>query len=373
MSPRKEDEELERNSHLARRYIRGPQGRALQPKDGVNKLKEDGDDNQAKLEELQRNISSLENKIDEIQGKINHLGDKITSIPPRLSEIRNSGYKSLVYLDGAGKHLYDTWMEDEPEIRTYASRRIESLRDRMAGLTRDLSRARVSEHFKPSRLEHSIDGVRTDIRDLDDQFDSLLQKYSNAYKSLDDDLRIAEKTMEYLASSSLDWKQGEHPLLSVEAEDMDRDVEGYIILTNHRFIFEKEEEIALKKTWFIVTEKKKVRNIVLEEPIGSLDDMFRGRVGLLKGAGIYVKFKDDTRLNEIKYDTTGEDADRLIRFFKFIISGEAEKELEMQVETLDDEDEVPITCNYCGAPYTDEVYRGQTTLRCSYCGSMINL
>ncbi len=30
-----------------------------------------------------------------------------------------------------------------------------------------------------------------------------------------------------------------------------------------------------------------------------------------------------------------------------------------------------IVCPRCGAPYTDEVYKGQVTVNCRYCGSSI--
>lgn len=372
MSTRKRDDELERERNIERRINRVYRKRRTSTKISDSGIEEEIVDKRDEIKELQRSISTLNNEISEPMRKVNRLGDKITSLPSRVSKVRDSGYKSLVYLDEAQKHLYEKWTENETIIRNDVSRRTEEIRDRLNRIERELSRAGYLERYNSGSLEYPIESIQSDVKNLENHTERLLQKYHNTYNDIEEDLRIAEQTVEVLASSSFDWKNGEHPLLAVEAEDLDKDIKGYIILTNHRFIFEKEEEIALKKTWFIVTEKKKVRSVVLERPIGSLDDILRGSVGLLKGAGVYINFKKGIK-EEIKFDTRGRDADRLIRFFKFIMSGEAEKELEMEEEVKEGRDKVPITCSYCSAPYQDEVYRGQTSLKCKYCGSVIHL
>jgi len=157
---------------------------------------------------------------------------------------------------------------------------------------------------------------------------------------------------------------------------MDNDVEGVVTLTNQRFIFESEKEVVLKKRLFIVTEKKKVREVVIDQPIGIIDHMSKGRVGFFAGHGIFITFKPESRLQEMKLDTKGYEADWTLRFYNFIVSGEAEKELAAMQEELgveEKEERRPLICEICGAPYTDEVYRGQTSVRCRYCGAVIPL
>jgi DNA-directed RNA polymerase subunit RPC12/RpoP len=153
---------------------------------------------------------------------------------------------------------------------------------------------------------------------------------------------------------------------------MNEKTEGVLTLTNQRIIFESEKEIVLKKTFFIATEKKKERTTVLERPIGSVSKIIRGRVGLLAGAGLFIDFKQGDP--QLKLDTKSEEADRIIRFHSLITSGQIDEELKKvkPVEQKNVEKRV-ISCPKCGAPYTDEIYRGQLTIQCKYCGTAISV
>ena len=149
-------------------------------------------------------------------------------------------------------------------------------------------------------------------------------------------------------------------------------MEGILSLTNQRFIFESEKEVVLKKTLFIATQKKKIRETIIDKPIGMVDNIIKGRVGILAGQGLYIKFKPDSGLEEMKLDTKGEDTDLVLHFHQFISSGKADQELET-TESSKTEKFMPILCPRCDAPYSKEIYRGQTSLQCKYCGTTIQI
>jgi hypothetical protein len=74
----------------------------------------------------------------------------------------------------------------------------------------------------------------------------------------------------------------------------------------------------------------------------------------------------------MKLDTQGNDTDLVLRFHKFISTGEADQELTAtEGSKVDEQKPVPIVCPRCGAPYTEEIYRGQTSLQCKYCSTTI--
>jgi hypothetical protein len=94
-------------------------------------------------------------------------------------------------------------------------------------------------------------------------------------------------------------------------------------------------------------------------------------VGFFKGAGLFFKFKPQTGLDELKIDTSGNEDEKIIHFYQYIISGEAEKELTPIQKEADPG--APIKCPNCSAPYGEEVLRGQTSVKCIYCGTVIKL
>lgn len=71
--------------------------------------------------------------------------------------------------------------------------------------------------------------------------------------------------------------------------------------------------MVLKKTWFIATQKKKVRETTVDKPIGMIDTLVKGRVGILAGQGLYIIFKPSSGQQELKLDTKGDAcADRFL-------------------------------------------------------------
>ena len=205
---------------------------------------------------------------------------------------------------------------------------------------------------------------------------SALSPLEQKFESIDQDLLRAEDTLSNLEGASFQWEESETPILAIRAKDLNSDTEGIITLTNLKFVFEHLREVVLKKTLFVVTEKKTVREVKVQKPIGMVTDLVQGRVGFLKGAGLFVKFAPGSGVPEMKFDTTGEDAEWITKTYSQIISGQTDKELAASAPvTKKDEKEKSqlVTCPVCGAPYTEKVFRGQTSVNCKYCGALVSL
>ena len=128
---------------------------------------------------------------------------------------------------------------------------------------------------------------------------------------------------------------------------------------------------VLKKILFFATEKKLVREVVIDQPIGAVESLRSGSMGLFKGAGLYIKFKEDAGGGEVRFDTKGKEGDQISRFYQYVMGGGADEVME---DEEDGEERFrPVVCSYCGAPYSEEVYRGQTSVECRYCGTVVTL
>jgi DNA-directed RNA polymerase subunit RPC12/RpoP len=92
----------------------------------------------------------------------------------------------------------------------------------------------------------------------------------------------------------------------------------------------------------------------------------------LAGAGLYIEFKQGDP--QLKLDTKNDEADRAVKFYGLITSGQIDEELsKLKLEAPKTVEKRIISCPKCGAPYTDEIYRGQLTLQCKYCGTTITV
>ena len=337
----------------------------------------------SRLGSIESELSSASGMISSVESDLNYIDGATASLPSRLSKVRSQGYECMSYLEKNQDLLVRKWADSGPDIKQDFLNSVQPLSDEVDRLRNEIDRSR-------SEIEHgSLDWVRSSIRSLDAEVSSLrertesetskasgsLKEFKSSVSALDQDLRIAERTMGWVSQASFPWKEGESPVFALEAKIMTGDKnKGTLFLTNQRFIFEAMKEVVLKKVLFIATKKKTVRTVLVDQPIGIIQEISKGRVGLLAWAGIFVRFKPDSGLEEMPFDVKSEECDMIIRFFNYIILGEADTDI-AAVRGVAPKEAPPavkvLRCPACGAPYTQEVYRGQTSVQCEYCGSVI--
>jgi hypothetical protein len=226
-------------------------------------------------------------------------------------------------------------------------------------------------------IEMGIPELRSNFSEMDNSITSTLSPIEQKYQEMDQDLTRVETTLSNLQGASFPWEESETPIISIKAKDLNSDLEGVITLTNLNFVFEHLKEVALKKTLFIVTEKKIVREVKVQKPIGMVTDLTHGKVGFFKGSGLFIKFAPEAGMPEMKFDTTSEDADWITKSYGQIVAGQIDKELAASTPAAEAKAEKEkmqlVTCPVCGAPYKEKVYRGQTSVNCKYCGALISL
>ena len=330
-----------------------------------------------KLKHLELNIGSLKRDLRKVEAGINDLDKKLSGMPGRILRIRKMNFKVLAYLEGDHTSLYERWKELRPELRDRVNRRTEDLLWDLKDIERKLSQRRREAVFDVVRLigiESRLISLSSKLSRLKGDVSDNLREFRSNLESLERDLKIAESTVNITLDASFQWKKEESPIYAAKAKDLENEMEGIVTLTNRRFLFESEKNVVLKKMLFIATEKKKVRKLVVDQPIGIIDNIQKGRVGFWAGHGVFINFKSGSTLREMKIDVKGYEADQILRFYHFIVSGEAERELSSikEVEGFKEENELgTLVCEICGAPHTDEIYMGQTSIKCKYCGSMI--
>jgi hypothetical protein len=318
-------------------------------------------------------ISNVESKIASVEGAMG-------SLPSRLAAVRGRGYAAMGHLEKSIDLLTRKWSEVSPLLKQAFLNNVQPMTSQIRALQNEAQKLRAevnsgriaSSHSLASRLMGDASSLKSRTTAEADKVTSPLNELSSSIDALDRDLRIAENTVALFSQAGFPLKPSESPVLAIDGKIMAGEKnEGTLYFTNQRFLFEARKEVVLEKKLFIVTKKRTERVVTIEQPIGALQEITKGRVGLIAWTGIYIRFKPGLQMQETPFDVKGWEADVIGRFFTYIIGGEADVDI-ARIRGVTEEKAPTIRvarCEHCGAPYTREIYKGQTSVQCEYCGT----
>ena len=383
---RREREERKRETHIERRREADPRGgtRKDVPKPVTRReppkrvdtpvrvetptAKTQSDDFSQKLASMRNELRSISFRANNLPSRVNQLDKDINSVSTRIANIQSEGYKLPTNINQNSKELTQRWLSALGGIKSFESLQSGSLLQRQRTLERVLET--TSSINELAQYESQLSNIRNEIFNVENSLNSRLVDYQSQYNTINKGLKTSEETIVNLRNSSIKWKVDEQPLIAVKIHDLSNDKDGILTLSNYRILFEEVKDEVLSKTFIFATEKKTVREVLLDQPIGSIDVIEKGRVGFFKGAGLFIRFKPQTGLDEIKIDTRNNDDDELIRYYNYVISGESDKELKSREKS---DSPVPTSCPNCSAPFNEEILKGQTSVKCRYCGTVIKI
>jgi ribosomal protein S27E len=316
---------------------------------------------------LRSRMDSILYVANEAHRRIDSFDSQIGGLGERVEQLRRSDYRFMPDLEEQVEGVTSRWRVSAPGYRSQSQVEFDRITREAQSLNMQLSSA-----GGVSTAEALLNTLNLVATQYGDSVNSMIGGYQGELEGIERDLGVAESTMALLVEHSFQWKHGESPVISVRAQHLDKGVPGILTLTNMRFIYEEERVEVLKKVLFFATEKKLVREVLIDQPIGAVESLRSGSMGLFKGAGLYIKFKEGTGGGEVRFDTKGKQGDQISRFYQYVMGGGADEVME---DGDEDEKEVfrPVVCPHCSAPYTEEVYRGQTSVECRYCGTVVRL
>jgi hypothetical protein len=336
----------------------------------------------SQLRSIESELSGASAAISDVESKLARIEGAMGSLPSRLATVRGRGYAAMGHLEKSIELLTRKWAESAPLLKQAFLNNVQPLTAQIRILESEARRLQVEmDHGNIIYCQSVATRLRIDASSLKARAISEASKVSapineltSSIDAIDRDLKIAEKTVELFSQASFQLKQDESPVLAIEGKIMTGEKnDGTLYFTNQRFIFEGKREVVLEKKLFIATKKKLERTVLIEQPIGALQEISKGRVGLIAWAGIYIRFKPERRLEETPFDVKGWETDVITRFFSYIIGGEADRDIAtIRGVTVKEAPSIQIVrCPNCGAPYTREIYKGQTSVQCEYCGASI--
>jgi hypothetical protein len=329
-------------------------------------------------------LSEASRAIGTAESEVNSADASIGGLSGRLSTVRGHGYAAMAHLDKTTNLLTTKWAEVGPSLKQSVSSNLQPLRQQVNAAESQAQRLRQeinSGNF--IMAEAQVNGLASEASSLKSRAltDSArvtapLKELSSSLAAVDRDLKIAETTVALFSQAAFPMQQAESPVLAIEGRMMEGEKQhGTLYFTNHRFVFEGQKEVVLEKHLFIVTKKRIDRVVTMERPVGAVQSISKGRVGLIAGIGVYVQFKPEVGVPVTPFDVKGWEADVITRFFKYITGGEADRDIASThgVAAPAAATIKLVRCPACGAPHSGEVYQGQTSLACEYCGSAMAL
>jgi hypothetical protein len=334
----------------------------------------------SRLGSIESELSEASRIISEAENQVNSLDASIGGLSSRLATVRGQGYSALSHLDKTIDLMTKKWTELGPSVKQSLANNLQPLSTQVRTLQSEAQAARreidvgnlpVAE-MEMNRLGGEANSLKSRATSSATQVTAPIRELTGGLSAVDRDLKISETTVALFGQAAFPMTQGEAAVLAIEGKMMEGEKpHGTLYFTNHRFVFEGQKEVVLEKHFLIVTKKRIDRVVMIERPIGALKGISKGRVGLIAGAGVFVEFRPEVGLPVTPFDTRGWEADIITRFYKYITGGEADRDIATVrgVAAPASPTVRLVRCTACGAPHSGEIYQGQTSVNCEYCGS----
>ena len=333
---------------------------------------------QTEYNSISSQLNNIEREINEFLSILTRMDTYSIEIPSSLVKIRNQGYVYFSNLEEEANSLIDNWLKVRHSYLTIAKRlqeylpQVRSLRERLTKLSGAKGTQTDFIHLRNIRFE--ANALESVVKSMTSEVSSSVKNVENRFRQISSRIYMIENSLKQLGFSSLRLMDGENIVCAYEAKLLETKEKGIIYVTDKRFIFEVIKEIPLKKVLFITTKKKIVREVKYDIPIGYIYRVNKGKVGFFARGGIFVDFRQGAPVSKLIFDLKDYLIDYLISDVNYVLTGRADKEkLRVSKEMISERIPKVIKCPVCGAPVKQEIVRGMTSVRCQYCGAVIQL
>jgi hypothetical protein len=336
-------------------------------------------------------LSSARSKatLADLRGSLGRLDSLLSNMPAAIEAVRRGGYLYKGFLEKKAEVLREQWQGLRTRIDNEAAQQgrqlsaeADRLQARLSAMGANLSAATLDALERDIvSLEGKVQGVASA---LDSRFETIEQNAQQTNRQIDGIKALLER----IASATFQLRQGENAIEMVGAQYLtDGEKEGpkgFLFVTDQRLLFEQNEKVATKKFLFITTESERVQKLLIDVPVGGVERAAPSERGgfLSKKEILECSFVNaDLSRAVFKLDTDSDDWAALIgRVRTGDIAGEhvgaaapapgADGVPAPVPPAAAAPPALPTKCPTCGATLP-ELMRGQLSLTCDYCGTVV--
>ena len=339
------------------------------------------EETQAELTALQRALHDVQEELllTDVQSELSRVETTLSLLPTEIEELRGRGYVFRSFLDRKVEVLGRQWDEAQRRASRDVARHTRELQQEAASAESALQQA-MSGHS--SHLARAKSAIST----LERKASAAKSAVQAAYRPLSENLQQTSSQVEQIRwlldqidEAVFQLHPTEDAVMACKAQLMETKKdgpEGVLYLTDERLIFEQKEEVVKKKVLFIATEKETIQELLLDVPVGLIEEVrasdkgFLGRRELLE-----LRFATDADRSGATVRLRGAENEEWNALIGRVKTGEIARERtqpkdEAVVEAIR---AVPTKCSTCGATISVEIVRGMQEITCDYCGSVIRL
>ena len=338
---------------------------------------------------LQNKVNSLQDgvRLAKVRDAVEDMQTKVSSQLQRIMTARGRGYVFEKDLEAQTQAFVDAWAMLYPNLQSQINLQSTALMNSLRPIEMQMPQLTASAYNPAaargilntmqsavSQLESKVSAAERTLNGMYDQFDRQVSEFSRHMDQIEYMLtQLAEATFQLLPT--------EGGIMAVKAvwcktgKEQKGDPEGVLYLTDQRIIFEQKEEIATKKVLFVATAKQKVQQLQLEAPVALVDNVQTSKAGLLKNEDhIEVRFASGAPVQSAHFHIWQECAT-----WQGLINRAKSKDFDQGRAVSIDQAVVekvkaaPTQCPACGGIITQQVLRGQDTIKCEFCGNVMRL
>jgi hypothetical protein len=271
----------------------------------------------AKVAGMSIGVHKFVPQLDELQ-----IDDRLKKLFSRIENIRQLNYRGQTNLEADQIKAVELWASIEPSVKEKIESGVETYRKETKALELELDWCTTSasepqgDSGKLATLEKWVDAYKAKVTFFIGQTKCYIVNLLSLLVSIEQRVSTAETALDLTSMASFKLKEDEALIIALKAKDMNKKIEGLLIFTNQRMIYES------------VTSKKTERQLLLERPVSSVAKITQDSVGMFEPEGLYVEFKQpsDPKL-KLATKFHGGEADLAVQYFGMIVSGQIDDEL----------------------------------------------
>jgi len=345
------------------------------------------EETERQIEKCQRDYDNLQDDImlSSIYSEMAQVEAVLDKLPTELAELRTQGFVFQSYLENKINVLDGKWDEICDKIEEEINRERRTLTQHADRAHRLLQQAVSGNKTTLARAESAIESLKNKANatrnTLRSRYSDLKQNINQTNKQL----TKAKWAFQQLAEAKLDFLSAEYLVAACKAKMLDdaNDKEGpkgILYLTDERLLFEQKEEVKTKKFFFFTTDSQMVQEVRFAEPLGhieTLEAQDKGRFIFSKEL-LNLQLSPQAQMRHVTFELEDAKNEAWTAFINRVTSGEIERErlaeaVQEKQEVSQQLSQAPTICPTCGATLQATIVRGQNTMDCDYCGSVIRL
>jgi hypothetical protein len=326
-------------------------------------------------------------RLAKVRDSIEDVQSNVKGMAQRIATLRTRGYVFEKDLENQATAFVESWELLCPNIQTQINIQSNSLMNSLRPIEMQMPQL-ASAANNPAMARGLLTSLQASVGQLESQvsaaehaINGMYDKFNNQVYATNKHLDEVDYMLTQVAEATFKLLPTEAGIAAVKAvwcksgKEQKDDPEGVLFLTDQRLLFEQKEEIATKKVLFVVTEKKKVQNLMLEAPVALAEKVDTSKEGLMKNEDhIQISFGSGAPVQMAHFHIWQENAawQALINRAK-TKDFDAGRAVAVDQAAAEKVKAAPSQCPSCGGNINTVILRGMDSIKCEYCGFVIRL